>query len=251
MSVVDLDTIDVKLSAARTRLILEKPFLGTLVLRLPMKPGDPKWCKTTGTDTRAFYYNPEYIDDLSLSQTQFMLAHEALHCALSHFARRQHRVKWKWDLACDFAINPILVSEGLSPPPDAVIIPAYEGMTAEEIYPLIDDTQEDQKPLDEHLYDESESEKDSDQKRGLGGGTLKEGDLQGEGKQQEPDAGKGGSPERSDDADGEAQGGQGSDGDGEGKQPPPLSPEERSNLEVQWQQRMAGAAQPAQIGGGN
>ncbi|MCB1738102.1 MAG: hypothetical protein KDI42_08255 [Gammaproteobacteria bacterium] len=249
MSVVDLDTIDVKLSAARTRLILEKPFLGTLVLRLPMKPGDPKWCKTTGTDARAFYYNPEYIDDLSLSQTQFMLAHEALHCALSHFARRQHRVKWKWDLACDFAINPILVSEGLSPPPDAVIIPAYEGMTAEEIYPLIDDTQEDQKPLDEHLYDESESEKDSDQKRGLGGGTLKEGDLQGEGKQQEPDAGKGGSPERSDDADGEAQGGQGSDGDGEGKQPPPLSPEERSNLEVQWQQRMAGAAQTAMRSG--
>ncbi|MCB1734742.1 MAG: hypothetical protein H6981_09795 [Gammaproteobacteria bacterium] len=246
---VDLDELDVKLSAARTRLILEKPFLGTLVLRLPMKPGDPKWCRTTGTDARAFYYNPDYIADLSLSQTQFMLAHEALHCALSHFARRQHRVKWKWDLACDFAVNPILVAEGLTPPPDAVVIPAYEGMTAEEIYPLIDDTQEDQKPLDEHLYDESDSDQDSDQKRGLGGGTLKEGDLQGDGKSQEPDDGKGGSPEPRNDGSQDGQGGKGTDGDGDGAQPPPLTPEERSNLEVQWQQRMAGAAQTAMQSG--
>ncbi|MCP5463362.1 MAG: hypothetical protein H7A34_09400 [bacterium] len=246
---VDLDELQIKLSAARTRLILEKPFLGTLVLRLPMKPGDPSWCRTTGTDAKALYFNPEYIDDLSLSQTQFMLAHEALHCALSHFARRQHRLKWKWDLACDFAINPILVSEGLTPPPDAVVIPAYEGMTAEEIYPLIDDTMEDQKPLDEHLYDESDSDKDSEQKRSLGGGALKEGDLRGDGRSQEPDESQaGGSQQNEQGRDQQGKGGQGrqeEDRDGEGAPPPPLTPEERSNLEVQWQQRLAGAAQTA------
>ena len=85
------DDTETKLSAARTRLILDKPFLGALVLRMPMKPADPKWCKTIGTDARAFYYNPDYIDSLSVDQTQFALAHEALHCALSHFYRRGHR----------------------------------------------------------------------------------------------------------------------------------------------------------------
>ena len=31
-----------KLAAARTRLILDKPFLGALVLRLPMMEADPQ-----------------------------------------------------------------------------------------------------------------------------------------------------------------------------------------------------------------
>ena len=88
----DLSAIETKLAAARTRLILDKPFLGALVLRLPMHAADAKWCPTTATDARKFYYNAEYIDGLSMEQTQFMLAHEALHCALSHFARRQHRM---------------------------------------------------------------------------------------------------------------------------------------------------------------
>lgn len=103
---VDLQVLATKLAAARTRLILDKPLLGTLVLRLSMHPADPAWCSTTATDARAFYYNPAYIEQLSIEQTQFMLAHEALHCALSHFACRRHRVQHKWDLACDYAINP-------------------------------------------------------------------------------------------------------------------------------------------------
>ena len=88
---LDLERIETKLAAARTRLILDKPFLGALVLRLPMQAARPDWCPTTATDARAFFYNPEYIASLSMEQTQFMLAHEALHCALSHFARRSSR----------------------------------------------------------------------------------------------------------------------------------------------------------------
>jgi len=44
-----------KLVAARTRLIIEKPFLGTLVLRLPLEPANPQWCKTTATDARKIF----------------------------------------------------------------------------------------------------------------------------------------------------------------------------------------------------
>ena len=137
------DQIETKLSAARTRLILDKPFLGALVLRLPMVEADPAWCRTTATDARAFYYNREFIEALSLDHVQFMLAHEALHCALAHFARRQHRVKHRWDVACDHAINPILVEDGLRPPPGTLLLDEFKDMTAEEIYPYIkDDTDE-------------------------------------------------------------------------------------------------------------
>jgi predicted metal-dependent peptidase len=151
----DLVAIETKLTAARTRLILDKPFLGALVLRLPLRAATGDWCRTTATDARAFYYNPAYIDALSLEQTQFMLAHEALHCALSHFARRGHRQRRRWDLACDYAINPLLIADGLTPPPNALAMPLYKGLTAEEIYPLIDE-QDDSETLDTHAYDRDE-----------------------------------------------------------------------------------------------
>ena len=128
---MDPQTIETKLAAARTRLILEKPFLGALVLRLPLVAADSKWCRTTATDARKFYYNPEYIEALRPDETQFVLAHEALHCALSHFTRRHHRLKHRWDLACDFAINPLLIKDGLIPPPGSLTEDRFEGMTAE------------------------------------------------------------------------------------------------------------------------
>ena len=36
--------LDRKLATARTKLILEKPFLGALVLRLPMVRAKDDWC---------------------------------------------------------------------------------------------------------------------------------------------------------------------------------------------------------------
>lgn len=216
------DAVATKLSAAATRLILDKPFLGALVLRLPMIEADAQWCRTTATDARSFYYNPDYIDALSLEQTQFVLAHEALHCALSHFARRQHRNKMRWDVACDLAVNPLLLQDGLKPPPGALHLAQFDGMTAEEIYPCLDENDDDE-PMDQHLYDN-----DDKQQRGAGGGGS------GEGRPRESQGEQGGQGEP------ECQG---------AAQPPPLSDAERERLTVQWRQRMAGAAQQAMQAG--
>jgi len=239
---LDIDRIETKLAAARTRLILDKPFLGALVLRLPMQAARPDWCPTTATDARAFYYNPEYIASLSIEQTQFMLAHEALHCALSHFARRQHRVQHRWDLACDYAVNPLLIDDGLKPPPNALNMPLYKGMTAEEIYPLLDDNDQSQ-TLDKHAYDAQGEGKDQAQGTDRG---MRERDLEQDRQSPQPrdrdqqDASRTlGPPQTESDSD---------DGGG-ASQPEPLSPDERETLAVQWQQRMAGAAQQAMQAG--
>ena len=137
-----------KLAAARTRLILDKPFLGALVLRLPLVAADPEWCKSAATDAKKLYYNQDYINALDIHQTQFVLAKQALHCALSHFARRQHRIKHRWNLACDYAVNPLLISDGLKAPPETLVDDGYEGMTAEEIYHYIDDLDNEDSELD-------------------------------------------------------------------------------------------------------
>lgn len=225
-----VDPIETKLAQARTRLILDKPFLGALVLRLPMIEADGRWCKTTATDARAFYYNRDYIDALSPSQTQFALAHEALHCALSHFARRQHRLKHLWDIACDYAINPLLIKDDLTPPPDALHLAEFEEMTAEEIYPCLDEN-DNQQSHDLHLYDadeEGEGSGQGDPNQGTGNPDRRDGGGQGRGE-----------------GDGNAEGDADGDRQGAGKRPPPLGLDERDQLAVQWGQRMAGAAQQA------
>ena len=145
--------------SARTRLILDKPFLGALVLRLPLIENS-QWCQTTATDARAIYYNQTYLSELSLSQVQFVLAHEALHCGLSHFARREHRDRKRWDVACDHAVNQLLAADNLEPPPAALFDESYAGMSAEEIYPCIE-ADDNEEPMDQHLYDPQLNDNDT------------------------------------------------------------------------------------------
>jgi len=209
------DSVNNKLVAARTRLILENPFIGTLVLRLPLESVDAQWCKTIATDARKIFYNPLYVAQLDIDQTQYVLAHEALHCALSHFARRHHRDKHRWDIACDFAINPMLINQGLKPPPEILLDIGFDGMTAEEIYPSIEENCDDS-PLDQHVYDHQ----DKASKSSTNAHTQSQTDLQG-------------------------QGGRHTDV----SQPPPLTTSQRNNLDTQWQQRLAAAAQIARQAG--
>ena len=145
--------IPTKLGAARTRLILERPFIGALVMHLPLVPVAAARCETVATDARALYYNPAYVASLTLAEAQFVLAHEALHCALGHFARRSHRLRKRWDVACDHAVNLLLIDEGLRPPAGALAHPGFRGLSAEEIYPLIP-PEPMETTLDRHLFEE-------------------------------------------------------------------------------------------------
>ena len=220
-----------KLAAARTRLILDKPFLGALVLRLPLVAADPKWCQGAVTDAKNLYYNQDYINALDIQQTQFVLAKQALHCALSHFARRQHRIKHRWDLACDYAVNPLLINDGLKAPPETLVDDGYAGMTAEEIYHYIGDLDNEDSELDKQSEDlpddqDNPNQDASDQQPSPG-------DCDQE-SQQSPDQGV-------DDNDEEM--------DGLASQPEALTPQEQEELSVQWQQRLAGAAQSAMQAG--
>ncbi len=210
-----------KLAAARTRLILDKPFLGALVLRLPLAAAG-SWCRTTGTDARKLYYNAQWIAGLSAAEVQFALAHEALHCALGHFARRGRRVQRTWDVACDLSVNPLLLDEGLQPPPGAQVLDLYRGMAAEEIYPCLDDNP-DSETLDDHAWDGDDGGQgrgdDPQQSGGSGGGATASGGGAGRGTEAAREA------------------------------PPPLSAGERELLQQQWQRHLAAAAQRAREAG--
>jgi len=216
--------LDKKLATARTRLILEKPFLGALVLRLPMVRAKDDWCDATFSNGKKLYYNEHYIDALSQDQTQFVLAHEALHCALSHFSRRQNRVRHRWELACDFAINPMLINDGMKPPIDVNYLREYDGMTAED--------ENDRDDNDEGGSGEEHEQKEGKQQK-------QKSDSKGQGEEE-----GGAREDNSDKGDGQGKNKEGPPDEGEGK-PEPLTPQEIESLSLQWQQRMASAAQQA------
>jgi len=224
METADIET---RLSAARTKLILDKPFLGALVLRLPLAEADPKWCQTIATDAKKLFYNAKYIEAMKPEHLPFVLAHEALHCALSHFARRQHRDPKRWDIACDLAVNALLLNDGLIAPPGYLSDLGFDGMTAEEIYPSIKDDLN--RSEDQHAYQDPEQQetqqeappKDSSQPE------LNQKDIP--------------APMTSNEAGQERQ--------GLSPRPEALTPDEQETLSTQWQQRMAGAAQLAMQAG--
>jgi predicted metal-dependent peptidase len=125
------DDLQQKLTRARTQLLLNQPFFGTLCLRLKLMSGP---VPTMATDGRRIAYNPAFVNSLPPAELEAVLAHEVLHCALGHHCRRRQRDPRLWNEAADLAINPLLVANGFSLPAGALIDPAFANLSAEEIY---------------------------------------------------------------------------------------------------------------------
>ncbi len=120
-----------KLTRARVQLLLGQPFFGTLSLRLKLISGS---LPTMATDGSRVVYNPAFVDELKPAELEGTLAHEVLHCALGHQCRRGERDPELWNVAADFAVNPILIGNGFVLPAGALIDPAFNNLSAEEIY---------------------------------------------------------------------------------------------------------------------
>lgn len=128
---------------ARSRLILDNPFFGTLCLRLKVV----EWEQETGaTDGVHLFYNPKWFEKLTDMERIGFLAHEVLHVVFLHITRRNERDATKWNVACDYAINNYLVAEGFILPKGGLVDPQYNDMTAEAIYSMLPD--QDSKLLD-------------------------------------------------------------------------------------------------------
>ena len=125
------NSLERKLTRARTQLLLNQPFFGTLCLRLKLIEGG---VSTMATDGRRILFNPEFVHSLQPEELQAVLAHEVLHCALGHHCRRGQRDPQLWNEAADLAINPLLVANGFSLPAGALIDPEFDNLSAEEIY---------------------------------------------------------------------------------------------------------------------
>ncbi len=143
---------DIRIQKSRTTLLLDHPFFGTLLFRLGARPCNS--IATMATDGVSLFYNPEFVKTLNAAELSGVLAHEVMHPALQHHTRRGDRDQTRWNMACDYAINPILLEAGLTLPKDVLIDNRFRGMSAERIYNLIE---EDEKKSDASGQARSES----------------------------------------------------------------------------------------------
>lgn len=166
-----------QIKKARAGLILDQPFFGSLALRLEVV--EDLTCETAWTDGKRLGFNPEFVENLNLDQIKGLLAHEVMHCACAHQARRQGREHDKWNMAGDYAINPLLQDSGFTLPGEPLIDPAYSGKSADEIYGLLPKPEPDQ---------------DQGQDQGQGQGDQGQGQGQGQGQDQGQQGQGGGDP---------------------------------------------------------
>ena len=150
-----------KLTKARTMLILDHPFFGCLSLKFDLI--EDKRFETAATDSKSLYYNPKFIDKISLQQTKGLFAHEVLHCALGHIWREGKRKHNIWIQAADYSINNILTDAHMTLPDGALTNNAYRGLSTEEIYDKLLDKQQQQDKQQSQSKDQKPNDKDKQQ----------------------------------------------------------------------------------------
>ncbi len=125
-----------RIQKARTALVLDHPFFGSLLFRL--RGLESRSVKTMATDGISLYWNPEFVETLTAATLAGTLAHEVMHPALHHHVRRSGRDPKRWNMACDYAINPLLIDAGLNLPEGVLLDNRFRGMSAEHIYNLLE-----------------------------------------------------------------------------------------------------------------
>ena len=180
------DTADTIMSRARTRLVSSHPFFGNASMKLKLI--EDSSIDTMCTDGKVIRYNPDFVEDQIMLHNVGVLAHEVMHVTNGHMLRRGTRNHKLFNVACDYAINPILVKGGFELPEGVLLDDAYENMSAEEIYNILIDQYEDQEDDDdsgsgnspEGQPDTSDSD-DSGSGSGSGSGSDEESDEDSDG----------------------------------------------------------------------
>lgn len=165
------------------KLGVHSPFFGAIAIGSEVYADEsiPTMC----TDGKSIRYNPEFVLAHSVEEIIGVMAHEVCHIAFKHplrIGKFPHKI---WNMACDYAINPIVIRAGkvinsqgdekviFTIPEKGLVNWDWEGKSAEEIAHIL---------MEEGEGDEGSEQGeqgDSDESGGSGDGS----DQQGEGEQ--------------------------------------------------------------------
>jgi predicted metal-dependent peptidase len=146
------------LSTAMSRLMLEHPYFAMMAGALTLE--EDSLIATVAYRGDQMFYNPEYIEALTMDERMSVLAHAAMGQALFHTQRSEQKYHALWQRASAYAINDLLMQNGFILPPMALYSTRFERLYTEQIYAILDTESEDNRPEDtEEQTEENLSER--------------------------------------------------------------------------------------------
>ena len=126
-----------KVAKCKVRLNIKSVFYGNLAMGMDWVACLSMYGmanKTMATDGISIFWNPGFVEGMTLDEFIGVTAHEVAHKVLKHHLRIRGRDPLIWNVATDYAINKILVDDGFVLPKDALLNSKYDGWNAEKIY---------------------------------------------------------------------------------------------------------------------
>lgn len=151
-------TAEERITQSRVRLLMTKPFFGTLAVRLRIEDASD-YIPTAATDGRKFMFNRTFVDNLTDPMLDFLVGHEVLHCVFDHMEARGDRLPRLYNAAADFNINMTLVEQNIGEPITSDKLDGgsmcldwkYKGWNSYEIYDDLFENAKDAEGMDVHL----------------------------------------------------------------------------------------------------
>lgn len=85
------------IESIKRKMLVKYPFFGSVVANVDYK-GNTN-IPTAGTDGETIYYNPNFLEKLSVEEQTFIFAHEICHIAFNHILRSEGKDPAIWNTA--------------------------------------------------------------------------------------------------------------------------------------------------------
>ena len=141
------DSMEQELHRFITSLLIEQPFYGDILLKLPIVRDDS--VPTACTDGRTIRWSGKFFGPLNENQRHYVLMHEVFHTLLMHPLRRGSKDPEIWNVAADLVVNAMCdelatyLNYSSSPatrlqrPPNGLFAAISPDITADTLYELI------------------------------------------------------------------------------------------------------------------
>ncbi|MBR4864882.1 MAG: hypothetical protein IKU07_09920 [Oscillospiraceae bacterium] len=101
-----------RLLLSRMRLLNSHGFYGLLLMHMSFALDEN--VETAATDGKRILFGPEFLENLSDPELDFVMMHELLHVVLRHCSREGQREHTQFNIACDIVVNSnILLENGM------------------------------------------------------------------------------------------------------------------------------------------
>lgn len=162
------------IAALKRKMLVKYPFFGSVVASVDYK--ENKDIPTAGTDGETIYYNPKYLESLSVEEQTFIFAHEVCHIAFNHILRSEGKDPELWNIATDGVINQFLKRDGLKMALGGVDMAEAINYDAEQLYDKL--LQEKQQRQQQNGQGNNQSEQGNQQQNSSNSGNSQEQDKQ-------------------------------------------------------------------------